>query len=90
MPADVHPVPFVADSPGDAADGVALLQDDGLDVGFLPQFVGCGESGRTGTDDDGCFQVFHGVGYRLLKRIIFRAPKFHSITMAAVRSLDIR
>ena len=62
MASDIHPVPFVADGLRDAADGIALFKDDGLDVGLLQQFVCGGETGRAGADDDGGFLGVHTGG----------------------------
>ena len=53
MRADVDAVALVVDRAGNAPHVRALLQHDRDDVGAGQQFVGGGQSGRTGTDDHG-------------------------------------
>ncbi len=54
MAAKIHAVAVVADGLGDAADGVALLDDDDADVvsGLLLQVVCCRQARGAGADDE--------------------------------------
>lgn len=49
---DVHPVAFVFDSSGYAADFLALLQDDGVNSGPAKQLKRGGKACRSCADDD--------------------------------------
>jgi hypothetical protein len=55
MAAEVDAIPLVVDGSRNASHVRALFQDYGDDIGTAEQFVGGGQAGGAGPDDDGSF-----------------------------------
>ena len=83
--ADVHTLAVILDRPGNAADGVAFLQDGDLVVLIcLEQFISRRQSGRPCADDYNLLHAFPPY------RNIFRAAKFQIRTRTAAMTFATR
>ena len=51
----IHPISFVIDGGGNAAEQFGFFQNNGLDIRLCEELVGCGQAGRSRTDDNGYF-----------------------------------